>query len=217
LTSSALAGKYSGFPVEFVYPDVTAVVPANIALVAGGKNADEARKFISYTLSPKASSCCSTPRSAACPSCPTTSWRQGAGRLPRRRTRSPSAPRCSSTRTCPARYHVVVGLFDQMVTFRLKDLQAATKAIHDAERQAESQAQCAGRRPAQAGAQLWPTRPWWADRNKDAAFLELFRKNKKDVACPSSSPAWKTVEQSKARVQLRQARELAEPGLALIK
>ena len=32
------------------------------------------------------------------------------------------------------RYQVVVSLFDQMVTFRLKDLQAATKAIHDAER-----------------------------------------------------------------------------------
>jgi phosphoglycerate transport regulatory protein PgtC len=35
--------------VEFHYPDVTAVVPANIALVAGGKNAAEAKKFIAYT------------------------------------------------------------------------------------------------------------------------------------------------------------------------
>ncbi len=64
-----LAGKYSGFPVEFVYPDVTAVVPANIALVAGGKNAAEAKKFIATRCPPKASNCCSTPRSRACPSC----------------------------------------------------------------------------------------------------------------------------------------------------
>eukprot|EP01034_Spumella_vulgaris_P001485 gene1484-1967_t len=46
-----LAGKYSGFPVEFVYPAMTAVVPASIALVAGGKNPAEARKFAQYTLS----------------------------------------------------------------------------------------------------------------------------------------------------------------------
>ena len=31
-----LAGKYSGFPVDFAYPAMTAVVPANIALIAGG-------------------------------------------------------------------------------------------------------------------------------------------------------------------------------------
>jgi len=46
-----LAGKYSGFPVEFVYPDVTAVVPANIGLLIGAKNPDEAKKFIAYTVS----------------------------------------------------------------------------------------------------------------------------------------------------------------------
>ena len=30
----ALAGKYSGYPVDFTYPSMTAVVPANIALIA---------------------------------------------------------------------------------------------------------------------------------------------------------------------------------------
>ena len=33
-----------------------------------------------------------------------------------------------------SRYQVVTSLFDQMVTFRLKELQAATKAIHEAEK-----------------------------------------------------------------------------------
>ena len=32
-----LAAKNSGLPVEFVYPSVTSIVPANIALVAGGR------------------------------------------------------------------------------------------------------------------------------------------------------------------------------------
>jgi ABC-type Fe3+ transport system substrate-binding protein len=48
-----LAGKYSGFPVEFVYPSVTSVVPANIALINGGRNAADARKFVAFALSPE--------------------------------------------------------------------------------------------------------------------------------------------------------------------
>jgi phosphoglycerate transport regulatory protein PgtC len=41
-----------------------------------------------------------------------------------------------------------------MVTFRLKDLQAATKAIHDAEKRSRPSPTRAGSRSAQAGAQL---------------------------------------------------------------
>lgn len=46
-----LAGKYSGFPVEFVYPTMTSIVPANIALVAGGKNPAGAKRFVQFALS----------------------------------------------------------------------------------------------------------------------------------------------------------------------
>ena len=68
-----LAGKFSGFPVEFVYPDVTAVVPANIGLVAGAKNAAEAKTFIRYTVSTEGQQLLFDPRSRACPSCRWTS------------------------------------------------------------------------------------------------------------------------------------------------
>jgi ABC-type Fe3+ transport system substrate-binding protein len=37
--------------VEFVYPSVTAIVPANIALVAGAKSADGGKRFIQFALS----------------------------------------------------------------------------------------------------------------------------------------------------------------------
>jgi len=46
-----LAARNSGFPVEFAYPSVTAIVPANIGLVAGAKNAEAGKRFIQYTLS----------------------------------------------------------------------------------------------------------------------------------------------------------------------
>ena len=38
-----LSSKFSNFPVEFVYPETTAIVPANIALISGAKNTGEGR------------------------------------------------------------------------------------------------------------------------------------------------------------------------------
>ena len=64
-----LAGKASKFPVEFVYPSVTAIVPANIGMVANAKNADNARKFINYRCRLKARNCYSIrdqPPAGAC-------------------------------------------------------------------------------------------------------------------------------------------------------
>jgi phosphoglycerate transport regulatory protein PgtC len=46
-----LAAKNSGMPVEFVYPSVTAIVPANIALVAGAKSPEGGKRFVQFALS----------------------------------------------------------------------------------------------------------------------------------------------------------------------
>ena len=46
-----LSSQASGFPVEFVYPTVTTLVPANIAVVKGAPNEDAATKFIEFLLS----------------------------------------------------------------------------------------------------------------------------------------------------------------------
>ena len=46
-----LAAKNSGMPVEFIYPSMTAIVPASIALVAGAKSPEGGKRFIQFTLS----------------------------------------------------------------------------------------------------------------------------------------------------------------------
>src|SRR5262249_44312428 len=46
-----LSGRACGFPVDFVYPTVTAIVPANIAIIKGAKNQKAAEAFIEYLLS----------------------------------------------------------------------------------------------------------------------------------------------------------------------
>jgi phosphoglycerate transport regulatory protein PgtC len=102
---------------------------------AGGRRQERRRgaKFIAFTVSPKARSCCSTRRSRACPSCRPTRWGQGAGGLPQPFEIAKRAKVQFDSDLSEARYNVVSSMFDQTITFRLKELQAATKAIHAAE------------------------------------------------------------------------------------
>src|SRR5690606_29201166 len=73
-----------------------------------------------------------------------------------------------------ARYHVVTHMFDQTITFRHKELQAATKAIHDAEKK------LAGKSSPQAAELMRQARALAYTPVVDAAllkkpeFLELF-------------------------------------------
>ncbi len=126
-----LAGKNSGFPVEFVYPAMTSIVPANIALIAGGRNTAEAKKFVQFTLSQPGQELLLRPDDLA---------PAGARRIRRFGDKIPAGypdPQAIVKRAkvnfdadlSEDRYSLVHSLFDQTITFRLKELQAATKAI----------------------------------------------------------------------------------------
>ncbi len=213
-----LAGKYSGFPVEFIYPSVTAVVPANIALVAGGKNPDEAKKFISFTLSREGQELLFDPKISRLPILPLASF--GAkvpANYPDAFEIAKRAKVQFDAKLSSDRYQVVSNLFDQMVSFRLKDLQAATKAIHDAERKLK------GKPNAQAAELLKQARSFAysplvsESMIKDEQFLELFRKNKKDVAVAKQLTGLEDLWNTKAKNNYDKARELANQAAALIK
>ena len=46
-----LSAKASGFPVEFVYPSVTTIVPANVGIIANARNQKAAEAFVEFLLS----------------------------------------------------------------------------------------------------------------------------------------------------------------------
>src|SRR3954468_4652313 len=48
----AFSSQASGFPVKFVYPSVTTIVPANIGIVANAPNRAAAEAFLEFILSP---------------------------------------------------------------------------------------------------------------------------------------------------------------------
>jgi ABC-type Fe3+ transport system substrate-binding protein len=213
-----LGSKYSGFPVEFHYPTVTAVVPANIALVAGGKNADEAKKFIAFTMSREGQELLFDPKISRLPILANSSF--GAkvpANYPDAHEIAKRAKVSFDSHLSSDRYQVVVSLFDQMITFRLKDLQAATGAIHDAEKKLKAKPN------AQAAELLKQARSFAysplvsESMAKDEKFLELFRQNKKDVAVAKQLTGLEDLWNTKAKANYEKATELAKQASALIK
>lgn len=211
-----LSGKYSGFPVDFAYPSVTAVVPANIGLVTGGKNADEAKKFIAFTLSKEGQQILLEPKISRLPVLPYADLKVPAGYPDVQAVAKRSKVQFNSELS-ESRYQVVVSMFDQMVTFRLKELQAATKAIHDAEKKLKS-------KPNPQAAELVKQARGFAysplvgqDNVKDEQFLELFRKNRRDVAVSKQLTGQEELWASKAKTNYAKAAELANQAAALVK
>jgi len=210
-----LAGKYSGFPVEFVYPTVTAVVPANIALVAGAKNAAEARKFIAYSVSPEGQRLLLDPKISRLPILPP----EAMGKLP------PGYPdafeiakrakvRFDSERS-ESRYNVVSAMFDQAITFRHRELQAATKSIHDAESALRKKPN------AQAAALVKQARelaftPVVSERmSSDKEFLSLFAANKKNAAVNKQVTGLEDRWNAAAREHYARAKALADQAAGM--
>lgn len=213
-----LAGKYSGFPVEFVYPDVTAVVPANIALVSGGKNTAEARKFISYTVSQQGQELLYNPKISRLPILPPEAMggKTPAG-YPNPFEIAKRAKVQFNSDLSETRYNVVSALFDQTITFRLKELQAATKAIHAAEAALAKKpnANAAGLIKQARDAAFSPVVN--AQKAMDKEFLALFAANKKDAAVSKSVTGLENHWNNSARQNYERARSLAEQALAGLK
>jgi ABC-type Fe3+ transport system substrate-binding protein len=130
----AFSAQASGFPVKFVYPSVTAIVPANIAVVANAPNKAGAEAFIEYLLSPAGQTLLFDPKIRRLPVNPAVYDKAPAGypnpfKDPRLNSMVKFDVKKSETRN-----DVVDALFDQLVTFQLPALKDATKEIHAAEK-----------------------------------------------------------------------------------
>jgi len=208
-----LAGKYSGFPVDFAYPAMTAVVPANIALIAGAKNADEARKFMAFTMSVPGQQLLFDPNISRLPILPYSMLKAPAG-YPVPQDVAARAKVQFDANLAESRYQVVISLFDQMVTFRLKELQAATRAIHEAAKALKAKPSAQGSELLAQARSLAYT-PLVGEANvQNEEFLELFRKNRRDVAVSKQLTGLEQLWASKARENYERATQLANDARA---
>lgn len=213
-----LAGKYSGFPVEFIYPTMTSIVPANIALVAGGKNLAGAKRFVQFALSQEGQELLLDPKISRLPVLPYSAF---GGKIPAGYPDPQAIAKRSKVQfnadLSEDRYAIVQALFDQTITFRLKELQAATRAIHDAE------AKLAGKSNAQARELLnqakalaySPVLSGQIAGQPD--FQKLFASNKKEVDVSRKITVLEEQWNSKARANYQRALELAQQAAAAVK
>jgi ABC-type Fe3+ transport system substrate-binding protein len=128
-----LSSQASGFPVDFVYPSVTTLVPANIAIVAKAPHPEVAGAFIEFLMSQQGQELLLDPKIRRLPVRPDIYGKAPAGFPNPFKGKSIGAAVKFDVVKSKDRYNLVNSLFDVMITYRLDDLRAATKAIQDAE------------------------------------------------------------------------------------
>ena len=129
----AFSAQASGFPVKFVYPSVTTIVPANVGIVANAPNRAGAEAFVEFLLSPAGQEVLLEPSIRRLPVNPAV-YAKAPPEYPNPfKDPSLGARVKFDVDVSEKRTNVVDTLFDQIITFQLEPLKAATKAIHDAE------------------------------------------------------------------------------------
>ena len=131
------SARASGFPVDFAYPSVTTVVPANIGIVSNPPNQAGAEAFVNFLLSEEGQLVLFDPAIQRLPINPAVYDRAPEG-LPNPFTDEKFASMMSFDGNLSSQRSAVVdALFDQTITFQLENLRSAVAAIQVAEAAAE--------------------------------------------------------------------------------
>ena len=127
------SSKATGFPVDFVYPTVTTLVPANIAIIKNPPHPKAAAAFIEYLLSIEGQELLLDPGIRRLPVNPKT-YAKAPKDFPNPfKDKSIGAAVKFNVVLSKNRYNIVNSLFDVMITYRRGDLVKATGAIQKAE------------------------------------------------------------------------------------
>ena len=170
-----LSSKASGFPVDFVYPGVTTLVPANIAIVKNAPHRETAADFIEFLLSDEGQALLLDPRIMRLPVNPKAYAKAPANFPNPFKDNSIGSGVKFDLALSKSRYNVVNSLFDVMITYRLDDLRTAVKAIQG------NNNPTAQKLIAQAK-DLVNAVPIDAAKASDEAFNSIFKKKRKKAS-----------------------------------
>lgn len=116
-----------------------------------------------------------------------------------------------------SRYNVVSSMFDQTITFRLKELQAATKAIQAAEAALAKKPNPRAAALVKEARQTAYTPVVDAGKVGDKEFLAVFAANKKEAKINKQVTGLEDHWNSSARANYERATQLAEQALAMLR
>ncbi len=212
-----LASKASGFPVELVYPSVTAIVPANIGVIKNAPNQEGAKKFVEYLLSPEGQKVLLNPAIMRLPINP-EAYKDAPEGFPNPFDKdfAPGAIQFDVDKS-GVRYNLVNSLFDVLVTFRLQDLREAVAAIHKAEAAyAKSKNPEAAELISQAR-QLIEAMPITEEQSLDPSFTQVFTtsRTKADTKVVGRQAEIEQQWDTFAVENYRKARDLANKAASL--
>lgn len=211
------SSKASGFPVDFAYPTVTALVPANVGVVKDAPNAAGAIAFIEYLLTPEGQSVLLDPAIMRLPINPATYANAPEGFPNPFENSSIGAAVEFDVAKSGARYNLVNSMFDVMITYRLDDLRNAVGAIQKAEaRHADGDNAAAKDLIKQAWA-LIDASPIDEAKSLDDSFSGIFTKKRKKVEDTVGERQAEVEQQWDAFVvkNYARARELADQAVAM--
>ena len=127
----AFSSQGAGFPVKFVYPSVTTLVPANIGVIVNAPNKAGAEAFIEFLLSPGGQEALLEPTIRRLPVRPETYAKAPADYPNPFKDKNLQGLLTFDAGLSEKRNEAVDVLFDQLVTFQLEPLKAATKSLHE--------------------------------------------------------------------------------------
>lgn len=209
-----LSAKASGFPVEFVYPSVTAIVPANIGIIAGAKDQKAAKAFIEYLLSDEGQQILLDPKIQRLPVRLATYDKAPADFPNPFKNEKLGAAVHFNVDVSEARYQLLNSLYDRLVTFRLKELNAAWKAIHDAEQKLGGKASPAAKKLLADARRLASSVPISEKDASDPAIAGSFQKKKKDQPVAGRQAEFEEKWDSFAVKNYGEAKSLAEQAVS---
>jgi phosphoglycerate transport regulatory protein PgtC len=208
-----LSAKASGFPVEFHYPSVTAIVPANIGLVANAKNPDLGKRFIAFTLSQEGQELLLDPKISRLPVLPAV-YGKAPKDYPNPYTGKIKARVNFDSELSESRYYLVSAIFDHTITFRHRELVAASKAIHEAAARLAAKPNAQGAKLLAQAREAAFSPVVGEDKAKDAEFVALFRDTKRNAERTKEITALEGYWNGVARKNYARAVELANQAAA---
>ncbi len=174
-----LSSEASGFPVKFIYPKVTTLVPANIGILKNAPHKDAAAAYIEFLLSPEGQATLLDPKIRRLPVNPAT-YAKAPSTFPNPfKDKSIGAAVKFDVKLSKRRYNLVNSMFDVMITYRLEDLRAATKAIQKAEAALMKSPNPQAARLLEEARTLVAALPVTEAKAADPAFAGIFKKKRK--------------------------------------
>ena len=217
------SSKATGFPVDFVYPTVTTLVPANIAIVKAAPHPKAAGEFIEYLLSTAGQELLLDPAIRRLPVNPST-YAKAPKDFPNPfKDSSIGAAVKFDVGLSKDRYNIVNSLFDVMITYRRDDLVKASKAIQEAEAALQGKSNAAAEALIKEARALVVAMPISESEAVDGKFpgvftSDVYKKRKKaSVKVPQRQAEIEEKWDSFTKANYAEAQAKAKKALAMLK